>query len=150
MGRAVLLINSNEARDKAHLWIARAPWNSRITFQGPKRTLPQNDLMWCRLTELSERLTWHGQRYSPDDWKDYLMHALKRARWMPDEDGGMVPVGMRTSDLSKEEMGELLDLMDAFAARHGVVWSEPKSPGEETGVGNGAGARMIQREKESA
>ena len=41
------------------------------------------------------------------------MHAMKQARWMPSEDGGMIPIGMRTSDLSKAEMGELMELMAA-------------------------------------
>jgi hypothetical protein len=39
---------------------------------------------------------------------------------MPSEDGGMVPIGMRTSDLSKEEMGELIALIMEFATRHSV------------------------------
>lgn len=121
---AVIVLGFAKDRTRAHLLIEQAPVNTRIWVKAPKRTLPQNDLMWSRLTELSRQLDWHGQKYTPDDWKDYLMHALRRARWMPDEDGGMVPVGMRTSDLSKEEMGELLDLMDAFAARHGVAFAD--------------------------
>ena len=124
MSRALLVIANDAIRAKAVRWVTIAPKDTRIEFKGPKRTLPQNDCMWRNLTKISEQLTWHGQKYSPDDWKDYLMHALRRARWMPDEDGGMVPVGMRTSDRSIPEMGEMIELTYAFGARHGVDFDD--------------------------
>lgn len=129
MPRALLVLSSPDIRAKAIDWIKRLPDLSRVEFKKPRRSIPQNDLLWARLTELSEKLIWHGQRYSPEDWKDYLMHALKKARWMPGEDGGMVPIGMHTSDLSKGEFTDLLDLMDAFAARHGVYFNDPAHSG---------------------
>lgn len=124
MGRAVLILNAMSKRLQALDWIRRAPIGTRITFQGPQRSLPQNDKMWAMLTEVSEQLDWHGQKYVPDDWKDYMMHGLRRGRWMPDEDGGMVPIGMRSSKLSKEEFADLITFIEAFGARHGVVFSE--------------------------
>lgn len=122
---ALVVLAGQRERAKATDWIKRAPVNTRVMFKGPVRTLDQNSLMWKLLTHLSVQLVWHNQRYSPDDWKDYMMHALKRARWMPDEDGGMVPVGMRTSDLSKEDMSSLIELIYAFGARHEVNFGEP-------------------------
>jgi hypothetical protein len=126
MGRAVLILSGPRPREQAIRWITKAPPWTRIEFKGPRRTLPQNDKMWAMLTELSEQLTWHGQRYTPDDWKDFLMHQLRKARWMPDEEGGFVPIGMRTSDLSVEEMGDLIEVMHAFGARQGVVFLDPE------------------------
>lgn len=122
---AVLVLAGDRERQRAHDWVKRAPLNSRVSFQGPRRSLDQNAKMWALLTELSLQLDWHNQRYSPDDWKDYLMHALRKARWMPDEDGGMVPIGMRTSSLSKEDMAELIELLYAFGSRHGVIFADP-------------------------
>lgn len=120
MGRALLVLSSDAIREKAKAWVDKAPPLSRITFQGPKRTLPQNDRQWWLLTAISEQLVWHGQRYSPDEWKEYMMHALRKARWMPDEDGGMVSIGMSSSNLSTEESADLLTLIEAFCARHDV------------------------------
>ena len=40
---------------------------------------------------------------------------------MPAEGGGMVPIGMRTSDLSKAEFGDLIVVIQEFAARNDVV-----------------------------
>lgn len=124
MGRALIVINGKAARDKAMAWLTKAPINTRVEFKSARRSIPQNDRMWAMLTDISAQLEWHGQKYLPDDWKDYFMHALRRMRWMPDEDGGMVPVGMRTSDLGKDEMGDLMTLMEAFGARHGVSFHD--------------------------
>lgn len=105
-----------------HTWLDRAAaLGMRVEFREPKRSDAQNRLMWPYLTEISQQLTWHGQKYSPDDWKDFLMHQLGRGRWMPAEEGGMVPIGMRTSELSKDEFSDLIVVIQSFAARNGVV-----------------------------
>lgn len=102
-------------------WLQRASEKRlRVTFQEPKRSDAQNRLMWPYLTAISQQLTWHGQKYDPEDWKDFLMHQLRQGRWMPAEEGGMVPIGMRTSSLSKEEFSDLIAVIQAFAARNGV------------------------------
>lgn len=132
MGRALLVLANDAIRQKAVHWVMIAPRETRVTFQGPVRTLDQNSALWLWLTAIATQLTWRdGQRYSADDWKDYLMHSLRRARWMPDEDGGMVPIGMRSSDLSKQEFADLLELTMAFAARHGVTIPDLESPAAE-------------------
>ncbi len=125
MGRALVIIASDADRSKLHAWIAKAPWNTRVEFKGPKRSVPQNDLMWSRLTEIAENVVWYGQKLSPDDWKDVFSASLRKARVVPGLDAGsFVPLGMRTSDMTKEEMTALLDLIDAFAAEHEVTFHE--------------------------
>jgi NinB protein len=111
-------------RDTLRRWLDRAPDGFRIEFREPQRTDAQNRLLWPLLTALSTQLDWHGQKYSPDDWKDYMMHALKRARWMPDENGGMVPIGMRSSKLGVSEFSDLIEMIYEFGARHGVVFHD--------------------------
>jgi hypothetical protein len=125
MGRALVIIASASDRSKLHAWIAKAPWNTRVEFKGPKRSVPQNDLLWARLTEIAENVVWYGQKLTPDDWKDIFTASLRKARVVPGLDAGsFVPLGMRTSDMSKEEMTALLDLIDAFAAERGVEFHE--------------------------
>lgn len=120
MSRYLITIWSEKDRAKAAEWLARLPRGWRVEFKETKRTVPQNDRMWAMLTEISTQLTWHGQRYSPEDWKDYFMHAFKGGRWMQSEDGGMVPIGRSTSKLSKQEHSLLTEIMEGFAARQGV------------------------------
>lgn len=120
MGRALIQIFREGDRSKAIEWVKRAPWGTRVEFKHSKRSTPQNDRMWVLLTAVSEQLLWHGSFYSPEDWKDYFMHSLSGARFMPHEEGGMVPIGRRTSKLDKGEHSDLTALIEAFAARHNV------------------------------
>ena len=119
MTRHVLTLISNADRDKVRKYIDTAPVGARVQLQDPKRSIPQNERMWLILGKISN-LAWRGQRYSEDEWKDYFMHAYRGEKWMPAEDGGMVPIGRSTSNLDKTEFGELMALMEAFCARQNI------------------------------
>ena len=127
MGRALLVLHNDAMRAKAIDWIRRAPRETRVEFKGPKRTIPQNDRMWAMLTELSQQLLWHGQRLSTEDWKQVMLASLKQEmRIVPNIHGdGFVQLGRSSSDLSKDEMGDLMTIIEAFAARYGVKMKEP-------------------------
>ncbi len=120
MSRAQILLRSKAGCARAWRWMQLAPKGTRLEFKGPRRSLAQNDRMWLMLTEIA-RHDWKGQRYSTEAWKDFFMHALRGSRWMPGEDGDMVPIGRSTSDLSKEEFGDLLELIEAFCARQEIA-----------------------------
>jgi hypothetical protein len=124
MGRATIILNSAEARAKAAAWIDRAPPNKHA-----KRTLPQNDRMWAMLTDIAEQLSWHGVKLTPDDWKLVMLDALKREmRMVPNIDGnGFVNLGRSSSDLSKDEMTALIEIIAAFGAKHGVVFHDSEA-----------------------
>lgn len=132
MGRALLVLANDTFKRRAIEWIEKAPWETRVEFKGPKRTLPQNDRMWAMLTDLSVQLAWHGQRLAPDDWKLVMLDALRREtreqlRIVPNTDGtGFVNLSTSSSDLSKDEMTSLIEIIFAFGAAHGVEWSEPQ------------------------
>lgn len=124
MSRAALILANDLVRARAIGWIQKAPAGTRIEFKAPRRTHDQNALLWARLSDISKQVEWYGQYLSADDWKDVLSASLRRARVVPGIDPGtFVPLGMRTSDMSKAEFGMLLDLIEAFAAERGVVWS---------------------------
>lgn len=122
MTRATLILASNAVRDRAHSWIDRVPDGTRLDFKKPRRTLPQNSRFWAMLSDVAAQVQWHGIRLSPDDWKLLFLDALKReVRMVPNLDGnGFVSLGRSSSDLSKEEMGDLMTLIEMFGAKHGV------------------------------
>jgi hypothetical protein len=125
MSRAVIVVRTQADRNLACKWALGVPAGSRIEFKKPRRSVPANDLMWSRLTEIAQQVTWHGQKLSPADFKDMFTASLRKARVVPGIDpGSFVLLGLHTSDMSKEEMGLLLDLIDAFAAEHGVTFNE--------------------------
>lgn len=127
MSRAFLVLWNDEIRAKAIDWIKRAPKETRLTFQGPRRTLPQNAKMHAMLTDIATQLVWHGVKLTPDDWKLMMLDGLKRElRLVPNINGdGFVNLGRSSSDLTVDEMTNLIELIFEFGARHGVVWSDP-------------------------
>ena len=131
MSRATLVIASDTQRQKAMRWLMQAPWNTRVEFKAPKRSLPQNDRFWSMLTEVAQQVPWHGIKLTPDDWKLVFLDALKReVRMVPNIDGnGFVNLGRSSSDLSKEEMSDLMELIAAFGAKHGVTFNDPQESG---------------------
>ena len=126
MSRALVIIGSERDRQRVAAWAVRAPWNTRVEFKAPKRTTDQNAKMWAMLTEVATQVPWHGLKLTPDDWKLIFLDALKReVRMVPNLDGnGFVSLGRSSSDLSKGEMGDLLELIHAFGARHSVVFRD--------------------------
>jgi len=129
MSRALIVINGNPERERAAHWAAKVPVGTRIEYKAPKRSLPQNDRFWAMLTEVSRQLPWHGIKLTADDWKLIFLDALKRElRMVPNIDGtGFVNLGRSSSDLSKAEMTDMIELISAFGANHGVVFHDPES-----------------------
>ena len=124
MTRAVLILRNQADRDKAAAWCRNAPAGTRLELKAARRSIDQNSLMWQRLTEIAHQVDWYGQKLTAEDWKDVLSASLRKARVVPGIDGGFVPLGMRTSDMSKAEMAELLTLMEAFGAERGVTFRD--------------------------
>lgn len=127
MSRALITIRGSADRSRIAQLASSAPSGTRVEFKKAKRTLPQNDLMWSRLTDVSRQVEWYGQKLTPADWKDIFTAALREARVVPGIDPGtVVALGLHTSDMSKNEMAALLDLIDAFAAERGVELSDQR------------------------
>lgn len=128
MSRAVVIIGGERDRQRIAAWAANAPYSTRVEFKAPKRTTDQNAKMWAMLTEIATQVPYPGLKLTPDDWKLIFLDALKReVRMVPNLDGnGFVSLCRSSSDLSKSEMSDLIELMFAFGAKHGVKFREPE------------------------
>ena len=126
MSRALVVVRCNADRNLIRAWAAQVPDLTRVEFKAPKRTVPQNDRMWAMLTEVARQTDLHGVKLTADDWKLVFLDALKRElRMVPNLDGtGFVNLGRSSSDLSKQEMGDLMELIAAYGASRGVVFSD--------------------------
>lgn len=122
----MIILRGQSDRQRAAAWIGKLPFGTRIEFKAAKRTLPQNDRMWAMLTDVAQQLPWHGVKLRPDDWKLIFLDALKRElRMVPNLEGtGFVNLGRSSSDLTKEEMTGMIELMFAFGTEHGVVFKD--------------------------
>ena len=128
MSRALIILRTTADRAKASNWIAKGPAGTRVEFKSPKRSLPQNDKMWAMLTEVAEQQDWHGVKLTTNGWKDLFLDALGREmKLVPNLDNtGFVNIGKSSSDLSVEEMTNMIELMFAFGANpdHPVTFSD--------------------------
>jgi len=109
-------------RRRAHEAVKDCPDGWEAVFRPPRRSLDQNARMWAMLGEISAQVDWHGQKLTPENWKDVFTAALKRQEVVPGLEGGFVVLGTSTRRMSKAEMGDLMELMAAFAAQRGVVF----------------------------
>lgn len=109
---------------KAHLHAGR---RMVMELRPETRSDAQNRRLWAMLTEISQQVDWYGQKLSPEDFKHILSASLKKQRAVPGIDGGFVVLGLSTSKMSKAEMSELQELIEAFGAERGVRFSADDS-----------------------
>lgn len=121
------ILAHQEARRRATQAIADAPDGHVVTIKSPPRSLEQNAKLWAALGELSAQVDWHGQKLTASEWKDCLTASLKRQKVVPGIDGGFVVLGSSTSKMTKAEFSELLELVMAFGAQHGVQFHESET-----------------------
>ena len=122
MSRAQFALHSRADRERAARWVNQAPTGTLVIFKESKRSTDQNSKLWASLTDIATQLEWHGQKLTPDDWKILFLDALNREmRPVPKIDGiGFVNLGRSSSNLSKSEFSDLLELIMEFGTRHGV------------------------------
>ncbi len=128
MSRALLTIVCDDDRRRASNWASKAPVGTRIEYKAPKRTLPQNDRLWAMLTDVATQKTHCGRKYTPSHWKILFMHACGReVQFIPSLDNStFIPWGQSSSDLSKEEMTNLIEFIFAWGAENSVTFHEPE------------------------
>lgn len=128
MSRHMLVLHTEEDRKRARTYVNSAPVGTRVELKAEKRSLPQNDRMWAILTDISAQKDHNGRRYTPDQWKCLMLHAIGReVSFIPSLDGStFLPWGQSSSDLSKEEMTALIDFMQTWTAENGVTLHGPQ------------------------
>lgn len=84
------------------------------------RTDPQNRRMWAMLRDISRQVDWYGQKLSDEDWKHIFSASVEKQRAVPGLDGGFVVLGVSTRKKSKRWFSDMFEVMEAFAAEHGV------------------------------
>lgn len=124
VGQTIRLV-SDANRARAAQWCQKAPAGAVVNIREATRTSEQNAKMWALLSDLS-RAKPEGRELTPDVWKALFLHSLDHAqRFEMALDGkGMVPVGFRSSRLTKQQMSDLIEMIYEYGARHGVEWSE--------------------------
>ena len=116
-----------EARRRAMACVADASDGYVVTVQEPTRNLSQNAAQWPILEAFAEQLQWpvNGAMVSltAEEWKDVLTAAFQgeTVRLAQGLNGGVVMLGLRTSQMGKRRFSEWLDFLHATAALRGVT-----------------------------
>ena len=97
------------------------------------RSLAQNARLWAMLTDISKQVDWYGRKLTPEEWTHVFTASLTKQDVVPGLDGGFVVLGKSTSSMTKGEMSELQELMQAFGAQQSVRFTAPEFINEETG-----------------
>lgn len=132
MSGPTVILSSAYRRQQAHRLIDSAPVNSVVEVSAPGRTLPQNARLHAMITDVARQIEWpvgSGTKRTVEAWKDIFTAALRSANHgldvVPGLNGGFVLLGMHTSRMTKTELGDLMTLIEAFGAEHGVMFNEP-------------------------
>ena len=123
--RVSFLLKSPTDRAKAVRLVQGVSPGSRFEVKAPRRSNDQNAKLWAMLTDVSNQVEWYGRKLSPTDWKCVMTSGLRKALVVPDMEGtGFVMLGLHTSDMTKAEMTDLIELMFKFGAEQNVVWTD--------------------------
>lgn len=118
-----IILSNPLHRAHAHRLIDAAPDRAIMQIESPKRTIPQNDLLWARLSEIAAQKP-GGRSWSPELWKAAFMSAFgMECQMIEGLLGEPLPVGFRSSRLSREQMSLMIDFIDTWAAQNGVTLS---------------------------
>jgi hypothetical protein len=123
-------------RDLLHRMVDRAiELGAWVTFKQDKRTTDQNSLLWALLTDVSRQAEWAGKKREPEEWKDLFTASVLAAKGgleiVPGLMGGFVILGLRTSDMTRAEMGDLIDWITAWGSQNGVTFSGPDAANDD-------------------
>lgn len=124
--RYSLILADENVRNRAIWLLSRAPLGYAVEIKPVTRSIEQNAKLWPMLTDIRKAEP-EGRGHSEEVWKSLFMHALGQEMQLERAlDGkGIVPIGYRTSQLSKRLFGDLLEVIYAYGARHNIQWSEP-------------------------
>lgn len=124
MATEKLPVRSERDRAKAHKWVDKVPLGWTLVFKPPVRNPQQNARMWAFLDDIALQKEWDGKKRTSEEWKDLFTACLRQQEIVRGLEGGIVALGARTSEMSVEEMGNLLQLIETWGVQNGVKFSD--------------------------
>ena len=129
MDKQIFRFVHDEARRRAAAYCMVAPEGSIAEFKDATRTLEQNALLHCQLTDLSNQVEWYKQKFNPVIWKrlttfSYLREVNEKPLLIPALDqSGVDLIYEKTSQMSVKMMTGLIEWNYSFGAEKNVIWT---------------------------
>lgn len=119
-----LILDCPRERNKAKLWVDKAPEDFAVRFGKATRTDRQNRWLWPHLEDLRRQVP-EMAVYTTEQIKLRFMDALGAEMvFLPKLNGeGHFPVGMRSSTLTKAQFSALQELVLMYGEERGIKWS---------------------------
>ena len=118
--RIIRQFNRNRIADE----VRSLPEGMEVVIRQPTRSTDQNAKLWAMLSDIAAAEP-EGRQWSTETWKCAFMSALgHEARFETGLNGEPLPLGFRSSKMSKAQMADLITLAMEYGDRHGVRWSE--------------------------
>ena len=124
--RKYFILAHDTARTNAKTTVTEAPDGYAVEIKPITRSLAQNAKLHALISDIARTLEWAGTKRDVETWKRLLTAAWLRARGEPIEmlpalDGhGVDIVFRRTSELTVNEMIELIEYIQAWAVGNGI------------------------------
>ena len=129
--RSFTLISA-KVRDNALMAIRCAPVGWQVTLKEPKRNLNQNAAFWSLMDDVSQTCEFAGERRSKEDWRTIFLSGWAKATGRNVDvvkgiEGEPVALGISSASLSKSEMSDVLEYVNAWAANQCVKRRETEA-----------------------
>lgn len=132
INRQRFVLAHDRARELATAAVWRAPEGMVVEIKPAGRSLDQSARFHAMLSDIVKSgFTHDGRRFDVEDLKTMFVSAWmietgRRSDVVPGFSGEPVQLRRSTTTFSKEEMGELMDLVEAFAAQRGILLKETR------------------------
>jgi hypothetical protein len=122
-----IALTSDFARQRVANAVLKAPDGYIAVIEEPKRTIDQNSRLWAMLSDVAMSKP-QGRMHTPEEWKCIFMAACGwEVAFLPGLDGRFLPYGYRSSKLTKKQMTDLQDFIQAWGDENGVRWSQQEA-----------------------
>ena len=131
MTAATINLTSQFRRQQAADLCFKAPLNCTVEFRENKRTIPQNARFHAMCADVARQVVWQdifGRPFkmTQESWKRFFLRMYQQeALVVPNEEGtAFFDLGVSSSKLRKKDFMDLIEIVQAFGARRGVVFHD--------------------------
>lgn len=89
------------------------------------RTLVQNRKMHVMLSDISKQSEWQNKRRDLNFWKRLFSAEVEEQEITTGLSGQLVVIGVSTSEQNKKWLAAMIELLYAYGAENGIIWSDP-------------------------
>lgn len=89
------------------------------------RTLIQNRKMHAMISDISKQSVWQNKPRDLNFWKRLFSAEVEEQEITTGLSGQLVVIGVSTSEQNKKWLAAMIELLYAYGAENGIIWSDP-------------------------